>query len=407
MTFYCKIPLLLGLILILSLLKSVFSGKIFLVKYNYGGEKMKKIFTLLLVLMSFVVLVGCNNPVDIEGQKIVLITDKGDITDKSFNQGAYEGVKAYAEEKGVTYDYLKPEEATDEYYIAAIEQAIADGATVIVAPGFLFEPAVNQTQKSYPDVRFIILDANPANAENGTLEENTHSIFYAEEQVGFLAGYAAVVEGYRHLGFMGGMAVPAVQRYGHGYVQGAAQAAEDLELADDAITIDYLYTGDFAATPEVQAAAAAMYNGGTEVIFACGGSVGQSVMAAAETVDGKVIGVDVDQSGDSETVIASAMKSLSLSVELALEAIYDVGDWDRNFGGKSVILGAEEGGVGLTEDFSKFDNFDKAAYDELFGKLVDGDFEVSSVIGEFGDDGTASKQFETDQVSVNVIVFEG
>ena len=338
-------------------------------------------------------------------EKIVLITDKGDITDKSFNQGAFEGVQNYATDMGIEYGYLKPADATDADYIAAIEQAIADGATVIVTPGFLFETAVNAMQTANPDVKFIILDANPANV--GTLEENTHSIYYAEEQAGFLAGYAAVVEGYRHLGFMGGLAVPAVQRFGHGYIQGIAKAADDLGLADGAITVDYLYTGDFKATPEVQAAAAAMYNSGVEVIFACGGAVGQSVMAAAGAAGAKVIGVDVDQSADSETVITSAMKSLALSVELALAAIFEDETWDDDFGGVSVVLGAEVGGIGLPQDFSRFENFDQADYDTLYAKLVDGTIVVSSVIGAFGDDGTAALQFETAKVDVNVIVFEG
>jgi len=366
---------------------------------------MKKIFVLLLALVSITVLIGCNT-INLEEEKIVLITDKGDITDKSFNQGAYEGVKAYAERMGIEYAYLKPEDATDEQYIAAIEQAIADGATVIVTPGYLFEPAVNAMQTEYPDVRFIILDANPANATDGTLESNTHSIFYAEEQAGFLAGYAAVMEGYTHLGFMGGMAVPAVQRYGHGYVQGIAKAAEELELADGAITVEYLYTGDFAATPAVQSAAATMYNNGVEVIFACGGSVGQSVMAAAAaTENGKVIGVDVDQSADSPTVITSAMKSLSLSVELALESIYETNKWDDDFGGKSVILGVEVNGVGLPDDFSEFENFDQTDYDDLYQALVDGDYVVSDAIGAFGDTGTASLQFETDIMDIIVVPF--
>jgi basic membrane protein A len=367
---------------------------------------MKKLITLLLVLLSFTVLIGCNNN-KFEDEKIVLITDKGDITDKSFNQGAYEGVKNYATEAGIAYDYLKPEDATDEHYIAAIEQAIADGATVIVTPGFLFEPAINEVQTDYPDVKFILLDGNPANATDGTLESNVYSVFYAEHQAGFLAGYAAVMEGYRHLGFMGGLAVPAVQRFGHGYIQGIAKAAEELDLADDAITVDYLYTGDFKATPEVQAAAAAMFQGGAEVIFACGGAVGQSVMAAAETAEAKVIGVDVDQSADSPTVITSAMKSLAVSVEQALKAIFEDENWEADFGGKSVVLGAAEDGVALPDDFSEFDEFTQADYDTLYGKLVDGTYTVSDTIGVFGDDGTAATQFETDQVSVNVIIFEG
>lgn len=369
---------------------------------------MRKVIVMLLVLLFAVVLVGCGNKgLDKEGQKIVLITDKGDITDKSFNQGAYEGVKAYAEANDIEYGYLKPADATDADYIDAIEQAITDGATIIVTPGYLFEPAINAVQGDYPDVYFIILDGSPANVTDGTLGSNVYSVFYAEEQSGFLAGYAAVMDGYRKLGFMGGMAVPAVQRFGHGFVQGAAKAADELNLAANAVTIQYLYTGDFKATPEVQAAAATMYAGGVEVIFACGGSVGQSVMAAAATANKKVIGVDVDQSGDSNTVITSAMKNLAGSVEQALEALFETGKWDAEFGGKSVTLDAEREGVQLPIATSRFTTFDADDYEELYDKLVDGTFTVSNVIGAFGDDGTASKQFETAKVKVTVILFEG
>ncbi|MFA7422501.1 MAG: BMP family ABC transporter substrate-binding protein [Acholeplasmataceae bacterium] len=368
---------------------------------------MKKLLSLLVIItMSAVLLVGCGGE-DFSDEKIVLITDKGDITDKSFNQGAYEGVKAYAEGMEIAYDYLKPADATDEDYTAAIEQAISDGATVIVTPGYLFEAAINAVQSDYPDVKFILLDGNPENAEDGTIEDNVYSVFYAEHQAGFLAGYAAVMDGYRHLGFMGGLAVPAVQRFGHGYVQGAAQAAEDLELAADAITIEYLYTGDFKATPEVQAAAATMFNSGVEVIFACGGAVGQSVMAAAGAADpeGKVIGVDVDQRADSATVITSAMKSLAVSVEQALEAIFETEAWAEDFGGKSVVLGVEEDGVALPSNFDRFETFTSDDYDDLYAKLDDGTFDVSDTIGAFGDDGSAALQFETTEVSVNVIPF--
>ena len=370
---------------------------------------MKKLLLLFLALLSVTALIGCDNSsaTTEAADKIVLITDKGDITDKSFNQGAYEGVKAYAEENDIDYDYVKPLDATSEYYISAIETAINDGATVIVTPGYLFEEPINVVQVDYPEVKFILLDGNPENADNGTLEDNVYSVFYAEHEAGFLAGYAAVKEGYRHLGFMGGLAVPAVQRFGHGYIQGIAKAAEELELADGAITVDYLYTGDFKATPEVQSAAATMFSNGAEVIFACGGSVGQSVMAAAGDANGKVIGVDVDQSAESDTVITSAMKSLSVSVEQALEAIFETGEWDASFGGKSVVLDAKSDGVALPNDFSKFNNFTSSDYETLYEKLVDGTYVVDNTIGEFGDDGTASKQFETDIVTVNVISFEG
>lgn len=361
---------------------------------------MRKFLAVMVAFVAVLTLAACGG----KKSDIVLITDKGDITDRSFNQGAYEGVKAFGKEHKVSYNYIKPTEANTEQYISAIEKAIKDGAKVIVTPGFLFEAPINAVQKEHPDIKFIILDGSPANAENGTLESNVYSVFYAEEQSGFLAGYAAVMEGYRKLGFIGGMAVPAVQRFGHGYVQGAAVAAAELELAEGAIEIEYLYTGDFVASPEVQAAAAAMYQKGVEVIFACGGAVGQSVMTAAESANKKVIGVDVDQYADSPTVITSAMKNLSVSVVQALEAIYKTETWSA-LGGKSVILDAKAEGVSLPMNNSKFEHFTQAQYDAILAKLVAGTQEVSKTIGEFGDSGDAAKQFETEQVKVTVIPF--
>lgn len=364
---------------------------------------MKRFFGFILVLFAAVALASCGDP--FADEKIVLITDKGDITDKSFNEGAYNGVKKFADKHKVEYGYLKPEKATDDEYIIAIEQAIADGATIIVTPGFLFEGPINIVQHEYPDVKFIILDGSPEGADDGTIEANVHGVFYAEEQSGFLAGYAAVMEGYRKLGFMGGMAVPAVQRFGHGYVQGAAAAAEALELEDDAVEISYLYTGNFVASPDVQAAAATMYGAGVEVIFACGGAVGQSVFAAANDAGKKAIGVDVDQSFDSDVVITSAMKELAESVVQALEAALIDKTWDAKYGGKALTLSAKEDGVGLPMETSRFENFKQADYDALFAAVVDGSLEVSDVIGAFGDTGDAAKQFETDKVSVTVIPF--
>lgn len=366
----------------------------------------KRFMAILFLLGAAALLVACGGGGRGE-EKIILITDKGDIDDKSFNQGAYEGVIAFAKKENIKYGYLKPANAENADYIVAIEQAIADGATVVVTPGYLFEGPINAVQGDYPDVKFIILDGNPANAENGKLEENVYSVFYAEEQAGFLAGYAAVKEGFTKLGFMGGMAVPAVQRFGHGYVQGAAAAADELELADDEITIDYLYTGDFAATPDVQSSAATLYQKGVEVIFACGGAVGQSVMAAAKNATGDkyVIGVDVDQSADSDTVITSSTKELANSVIQALEAIFKTEKWETEYAGKSVILDAKRDGVGLPMENSRFNTFTQDDYDAIYDKLVKGTQVVSATIGEFGDDGTAAKQFETNRVKVTVIPF--
>lgn len=327
---------------------------------------MKKLLTIVAaVLLIAVLFSACKT----SGYEIAMITDIGDVDDKSFNQGTWEGVQEYAEENKLTHKYYKPTEKTTDAYVAAIDLAVKGGAKIVVAPGFLFEPAIFEAQDKYPDTAFILLDGTPNNGDwaNGPefrIETNVYSIFYAEQQSGFLAGYAAVKDGNTKLGFLGGMAVPAVVRYGYGFVAGAEYAAA--EMGVEGVEIKYGYTGDFAATPENQALAASWYGDGTEVIFACGGKVGNSVMAAAEAAGTKVIGVDVDQSAESETVVTSAMKQLGISVKQALGQYFDT----QFKGGVSETLDIAVDAIGLPMANSRFEQFTQADYDAIFDKLL-------------------------------------
>lgn len=343
---------------------------------------MKKVLTIALAIMlATMSLVGCGGNTS-KGAEIALITDKGNIDDKSFNQGSWEGVVAFAKAEKISHTYIKPEEASDAGYLAAIDLAVQGGAKVIVTPGFLFEVPIYEAQTKYPEVKFILLDGAPHTADYSVFEtkENVASILYAEEQSGYLAGYAAVMDGMTKLGFMGGMAVPAVQAFGYGYLQGAEDAAKELGLPDGAIKATYHYTGNFEENDTNKATAKTMYQEGTEVIFACGGSVGKSVMSAASEAGAKVIGVDVDQRYDSETVITSATKGLSASVISVLESIYKTNSWNQ-YAGKTTVFNAANAGVGLPttvigdkngNSFDRFKSFNKEAYDKVFAKLVKG-----------------------------------
>ena len=341
---------------------------------------MKKILSLVLALVmictTLAVFASCGGGT----ADIILITDKGNIDDKSFNQGAWEGVVEYAKANNITHKYIKPEEASDAGYLAAIDLAVESGAKIVVTPGYLFEVAVYEAQKKYPDVKFILLDGAPHTADYATYETkaNVASVMYAEEESGYLAGYAAVKDGYRKLGFMGGMAVPAVQAFGYGFLQGANAAAAELNLELGDVSVTYHYTGNFDENDTNKATAKTMYQEGTEIIFACGGSVGKSVMAAAAEAGAKVIGVDVDQRYDSETVVTSAMKGLGSSVINVLTSIYDNTFADK-YAGKTTYFTAANNGVGLPtsvigggDAFDRFNTFDKAAYDAVFATLADG-----------------------------------
>ena len=333
---------------------------------------MKKLLALALVLALGLPLLGLAAEYD-----IAMITDIGTIDDKSFNQGTWEGIVEYAKANNKTYNYYQPTAQSTEIYLDMIEQAVNDGADIIVTPGFLFEQPIFEAQDLYPEVHFVLIDGNPNDGdwskEGGPefrTEKNAVGIVYAEEQAGFLAGYAAVKDGYTKLGFMGGMAVPAVVRFGYGFAQGIEYAATEMGLKD--LQLNYHYTGDFKATPEVQAKAASWYADGIEVIFACGGAVGNSVMAAAESAGAKVIGVDVDQSSESETVITSAAKGLAPSVVAMLTAFYE-----GNFpAGQALVLDASQKGVELPMATSRFKTFSQEDYDAIFQKLVDGEVKL-------------------------------
>ena len=336
----------------------------------------KKIISLVLATVLAVgCLAGCgsSNTTSGKGYEIALITDKGNIDDKSFNQGSWEGVLAYTEKNNITHQYYKPEEASDEGYFNAIKLAVEGGAKVIVCPGYLFEAAVYSAQTQFPDVKFVLLDGEPHTPDYVTYEtkSNTACIMYAEEEAGYLAGYAAVVDGCTTLGFEGGMAVPAVVAFGYGYLQGIEAAATELGLEDGSVKVFYHYTGDFAETDANKATAKGMIQSGAQVIFGCGGSVGKSVFAAAAEGNIKSIGVDVNQKADSDTVITSAMKGLGASVQAVLASIYD-NSFAEKYAGKTTYFTAANNGVGLPDDYERFTKFTKEQYEAIFAKLVDG-----------------------------------
>ena len=318
--------------------------------------------------------------------ELALITDVGDVDDESFNQASWEALRDYAQANNKTYEYYRPTEDSTDARVKAIQQAITKGAKVIVCPGYLFEEAIYNVQDQYPEVNFLLLDGEPHTADYSTYKtaDNTANVLFKEEISGYLAGYAAVVDGYTKLGFCGGMAVPAVQRFGTGYVQGIDAAAKALEKD---VTVNYYYAGAFAATPEASAKMTEWYNNGTEVVFACGGKVYQSVQEGASKQAGaKWIGVDVDQvSVDPDRIITSAMKGLRESVMSALE-LYYAGSW-AEIGGKTANLGlgSQFGSlearnyVGLpTADASwGFNTFSKAQYDALVAQIASGEVAVS------------------------------
>ncbi|WP_300364016.1 BMP family protein [uncultured Subdoligranulum sp.] len=305
---------------------------------------------------------------------VAFVTDVGNIDDQSFNQYTWQGVQDFCAANGLNANYYRPTEDSDAARLEQMDNAVNDGAKAIVVAGYLFGTSVAEAQAKYPDVQFLALDVATADlSADGSVAPaaNTALITYKEEQAGYLAGYAAVTDGYKELGFLGGMAVPAVIRYGYGFVQGAEAAAQELGVTD--VNIKYWYSGGFAATDEVKNKMDGWYSEGTEVVFACGGPVCQSCDAAAQANGGKMIGVDVDQSGQFDTVITSAMKALANSVNVALtDAMNNDWKFSEAYSAKQTVLGAAEDCVGLPMETSKFTNFTQEQYDALYTAIVDG-----------------------------------
>ena len=372
----------------------------------------RKIMAVLLAAAMTGSLAGCGstqnkNAADAseEKMKVAMVTDSGDITDQSFNQMTYEACKAWGKENDIEFNYYKPQSDSDEARTASVDQAVADGANVIVLSGYVFAPTVIDESDLYPEVKFLALDVsagdicekgigegydyNPDhyNVTDYYNEDNVYCCTYQEELSGFMAGYAAVMLGYRHLGFLGGMSVPAVNRYGYGYVQGADAAAKELGITDE-VQVEYVCGGQFYGDVDITAYMDTWYGSkGVEVVFACGGGIYTSAAEAAVKTGGKVIGVDSDQSATIDDykeglTVTSAMKGLQVTIDNVLDAILD-NEWDK-YVGKIENLGMEspdpaENYVQLPEETTQWDGtFTKEDYQKLVQRMYNGEYEVFS-----------------------------
>ena len=395
---------------------------------------MKKFLAMILALVTALSLVACgdkkddNQTDDNQGDtnettyKVAMITDYGDITDQSFNQTTYEACKAFADANKIEFSYFKPAGDNTADRVAMIESAVDEGYNVIVMPGYAFGGAIVEAAPQHKDVKFIALDVgkgdlleagvaakgeeydyNPDNWDLATYVDmsNVYCAIYQEELCGYMAGYAAVKLGYKNLGFLGGMAVPAVVRYGYGFVQGVDAAAAELKLTD--VKVNYVYGGQFFGDADITAKMDTWYAGGTQVVFACGGGIYTSAVDAAKKVEGaKVIGVDVDQAGvianyaagegaDADTVegfkaltVTSAMKGLYPATYDTLTDVIVNGNWEK-YSAKIDTLGLVSADdptanyVQIPMDSTQWsDSFTQDDYKALVAAMFDGTLVVSN-----------------------------
>ena len=346
---------------------------------------MKKFLAMILALVMVLAMVSVASAED--AMRVAMITDYGDITDQSFNQTTYEACKKWAEENGVDFTYFKPAGDSTAERVAMVEKAAEEGYNVIVMPGYAFGGTIAEVQNDYSDIKFVALDVSEGDLGGVELASNVYCAVYQEELCGYMAGYAAVKLGYTHLGFLGGMAVPAVVRYGYGFLQGCNAAAVELGKEKE-VTVEYVYGGQFYGDADITAYMDNWYQTlGVQAVFACGGGIYSSAAEAAAKVNAKVIGVDVDQAGIIDAygegmTVTSAMKGLAATVNTLLTEI-KAGNF-ANYGGKVETLGLVSGTdldanyVGIPASTQYAEGFTAEDYAALVAKMFAGDITVSN-----------------------------
>ena len=310
--------------------------------------------------------------------QVAFVTDIGQLHDGSFNEGTWNGVKSYAAEHGLSYKYYQPangDQATDDDRYDAMASAVKNGAEIVVCAGFMQGTALSKAAAEFTEAKFVFIDGWPQGLTN------VAPIAFAEEQCGFLAGYAVVKEGYTKLGFAGGGGGtnPACCRYGYGFAQGASAAAKELGV-DVQMKYSWQYGSTFSPSPELQTMLSGWYETGTEAIFVCGGSMFYSGAAAAAANDGLVIGEDIDRSLESDTVITSAMKGVQSAAYWAIEKFY-AGEWD-SIGDVATSLSAKDGAVCLPTDTWSMENYTVEEYNAQLAAIIDGSLTIDNTVME-------------------------
>ncbi|MDE6052948.1 MAG: BMP family ABC transporter substrate-binding protein [Lachnospiraceae bacterium] len=371
----------------------------------------KKVLALMLTTVMVMSLTACASHIGHSDDtittemNIAMITDSGDVTDQGYNQASYEACRNWSEINDVPFTCYKPESDSDEARNTSVDKAVAEGADIIVMPGYLFAATIVTQPERYPSVKFVALDVSAGdlcekavgeeytgNPEDYSVtdyyhEENVYCCTYQEEISGYMVGYAAVKSGYRHLGFLGGVSAPVVHRYGYGYLQGIDAAAAELGITGE-IEVEYICGGQFYGDADITSVMDTWYSEkNVEIVFSCGGKIYTSAAEAAAKTGGKVIGVDSDQQPVIDGVygqgltVTSAMKDLTGTVNDVLTSIRD-GRWS-DYAGKIGNLGIvsenpEENYVQLPIRSTQWsDAFTENDYNALVKAMYSGEIVVS------------------------------
>lgn len=337
---------------------------------------MKKILAFAAAIVMILSLAACGSPEEVQPEEqvdyeIAMVTEAGLIMNGGYSEVAWNTISSFGEKKGISHKYYKAAEASEDAYRQVIDNAVSGGAKLVVADGYLFSQVVYEKQKEYPDVKFVLIDAAPTDEESGDVKvaKNTVEVTFASEQAGYLTGYAAVKDGMSSLGYLGDSKMPLAMDYGYGFLQGADQAAGE---QGKTVNISYRYSNSKEDSEAVRNVAQKWYEGGTEVIFACGNKVELPIVEAAEMTGKQVIGYETDKSKMSDTIVTSAVKDIGTALENVLDQYED----DEFPGGTTVEYNVGNNGIWLEMDNGKLKNFSKSDYNSIVKEMKNGDVSV-------------------------------
>ena len=327
---------------------------------------MKRIIAIMIIALILITGASCS----VKSTKlfeIALISPKMSLDSSTRSKEAYEAICEYATKHNISYKYYVPMEESESGIIGSIQLAVNSGAKIIVCCGISFEVPVYKLQEFYPNVKFIMIDAEPYNDKNPlqpeTMAENTLSIFFNDAQAGFIAGYAMMKEGITNLGFVGGYSIPSNVNYGFGFIQGIEYGAKKFNIKD--VKLNYHYTGDLNSNIEKHVMASSWYKDGVEAIFVCGEDIINSICAAAKNEGGLVIASEVDRIDYSSAVCASANKDIYRAVYSVISSYY----LDEFEGNTRFNYGVEEDYISMSFKQDLFSNFTIVDYNEIYEEL--------------------------------------
>lgn len=351
---------------------------------------MGKLFRLVLCIV--VIFSVMSFQVNGEGNfKVGLVTNATSIDDKSFNQGTWEGIQRACKQYKLEATYIRPAGSTEADFLKEIGNLYDAGYKLIFCPGFQFETAVFYAQKKYPEAKFVLIDGAPHSGDfKPVVGKNTASVIFAEHESGFMAGVATalqVKEG--EVGFIGGMAVPSVQRFNWGFQQGVKYANETLGVKVLIKPDNVIYQGSFDNVAAGQQLAAQMFDRGVKAIFCAAGGVGIGSIneARARAKAGQkvwIIGVDRDQywdgiyEGEKSVVLTSAVKRVDQAAYAMVKALKE-GEFP---GGEILTFNAKTNGIGIPENNPNLSREVQENVAKVLAELQSGKIKVSDQQGE-------------------------